>query len=327
MAVMTRELRVQAGTETTWGTSVAGTVILRGVEEFGIQAEPDIRMLDDMSLALAGSAQAAVLSQAASATGRGWASYEQLPYWLDALFGEATPGSAPGYVRTYAAPTTAATAIADMRILTLIHGDTTVGGYALAGGIVNSLTISGEPKEPLGWQVELIGMKAEAKANASLTIPTVTPILGSHVATIKYDAWSGTMGGTALDNCYIRSFELTVTANRTLRHCFGALTAEDYSEMAWDGTLRLSLEFNSTTKTDVSAIIGATLTQKQVELNIASGSLAAQIQFAGTVMEAPELFSDDDGIVTAEVTLTRTYHTTFANWLKMSVTNAVSSLA
>ena len=327
MAVMTRELRVQVGSESTWGTSVKPTALLRGVEEFSIQAEPDIRMLDDMTLALAGSAQAVVASNAASATGRGWASYEHLPYWLDALFGTATPGAGPGYARAYAAPITAVTAIASMRKLTIVHGDSTVGGYALAGGIVNSLTLTGEPKEPLQWQVELIGMKAEAKENETLSVGAVNPIVGAHLATVKWDAWSGTMGASALANCSLRSFELTVTPNRTLRHCFGSLTANDYSEAAWDGTLRLSLEFNATTKTDVTSIIGGTLTQKQVEINWASSSLAMQVQFAGTVMEAPELFSDDDGIVTADVTLTRTYHSTFANWLKMSVTNAVASLA
>jgi hypothetical protein len=325
---MTRELRVQAGSQSAIGTGVTPTVLLRGVEEFSIQPSTDIRMLPDMSLGLSGSSQAVIGSIGAVANGNGWATYQHLPYWLDALFAEATPGAAPTYTRDYAAPTTAATAQADMRILTLVVGDGTVGGYGLTGGVVNSLTLRGEPTEPLQWTVEVLGIKAEARANASLSAGSVDTILGSQLGDMTWDTWAGTMGTTPLDDCTIRWWELSINANRSTRNCFGTTTPNDYQEEAWDGELKLSLEFNATTKTDVTSIIGGTLTQKQIQFDWTGGTnQALQIQFAGTVTEPPQLFSDEDGIVTVELTLTRSYHTTFANWLKMSIDNAVATLS
>lgn len=325
MAVMSRELRVQAGKQSAWETSVAPTVLLRGLEDFKIQLTPDVRMLDDMSLALAGSTQAVLARNTATASASGWASYEHLCYFLDSLLGEATPAGPTPYTYAYAAPLSTAPTV---RMMTIVDSDSTVGGYNLTGAVCNSLTLTGEAGEPLTFSAEFIGWRSDADALESLTVPAVTPIMMSDVATIKWDTWAGTMGGTALDNCFVRSFELTMTANRTPRFCIGALVPSTYYENAWDGTLRMTLEFNATTKFDVTAIATSNLRQKQVEINFAVGATQAlQLQFAGTVSNEPELFSDEDGVATVDLELSRTYHGTFANWFKASVEHGNATLA
>jgi hypothetical protein len=314
---MSRELRIQAGAESTWGTSVTPTVVLRGLEEFRIQLAPDVRMLDDMSIALAGSSEAVLASNTATASASGWASYEHICYFLDSLLGEATPSGGGPYTYAYAAPTTTAPTV---RMMTLVNSDGTVGGYNITSAVANSMTLTGEAGEPLMFSAEFIGWRSEADALEALTAPDVTPVMMDQVGSITWDTWAGTMGATSLDSCYVRSFELTMTANRTPRFCIGSQTPSTYYENAWESTLNISLEFNATTKTDVTAIATSNLRQKQVELNWAtSGNETLQLQFAGTVSNQPELFTDADGVATVDLELTRTYQSTFANWFKASV--------
>lgn len=322
MADMTREVRVQAGTQSAFGTGVTPTVQLRGIEELAIRSKNEVTMLEDMTLGLAGASQAIVTGIGGEGAVTAWCSYEHLAYWLDNLFGQATPSGAGPYVRAYAAPTTTAPT---PRILSLVKG-TTTGSYRLVGALLSSMTLRLEQGKPLMLNGDLVGNKVNTQALASLSDVAVNPILANHVATIKWDTWAGTMGATSLDRCFVRMVELTVEPDRALRPCFGSLSKDQYAERAWNGTLRLSLEFNATTKTDVDNIIGGTLTQKQVEINFADSTRALQVQFAGTVTDDLEIFGDDDGVVAVELTLTRTYHTTFANWLKMSLTNGVQTL-
>lgn len=323
MADLTREIRVQAGTQSAFATGVAPSVQLRGIEELAIRSQNEVTMLEDMTLGLAGASQAVVAGIGGEGAVTAWCSYEHLAYWLDNLFGQATPSGANPYVRAYAAPTTTAPT---PRILSLVKG-TSTGSYRLVGALLSSMTLRQEQGRPLMLNGDLVGNKVNTQALGSLADATVNPIMANHVATIKYDTWAGTMGGTALNNCFVRMWELTVEPDRALRPCFGSLSKDDYAERSWTGTLRLSLEFNATTKTDVDNVIGGTLTQKQVELNYANtAARALQLQFAGTVTEDMEIFGDDDGVVSVEMVLTRTYHSTFANWLKMSLTNAVQTL-
>jgi len=330
MTVSMHEIRVQAGTAA--GASLAAkfvasttpTVILRGVEELSMRPDNNTGVLDDMSQGLAGSSTAVVRGVGASGGVQGWASYEHICYWLDNLLGQATPTGTDPYTYAYGAPTTTAPT---PRILPLVKGDSTVGAYQMVGALLTRLKFTLEPEEVLKYDGDLIGNKLVADALESLTTPTVNPVMADHVASIYWDAWGGTMGSTALDDCTLRFMELELRPDRNARACVGSLTKDRFVEGPWTGTLKLTLEFNSTTKTDVDAIIGGTLTQKQFEVNFADGTRALQFQFAGTVTEGPEIFSDDDNVVTVDVTLERTYHATFANWFKASVDNALSSLS
>jgi len=323
MPALTRELRVQVGTQSGgFTTGVAPTVQLRGIEELQLRSKNKVTMLEDMTLGLAGASQAVVGSVGGEGSVKAWMSYEHIGYWLDNLFGQATPSGAGPYTRNYAAP--GATAPTP-RILSIVKGNSAVGAYQLVGGLLSSMTLRMELEEPLRLQGDLVGNKIAADTLEALSDVAVNPIMASQVASIKMDAWGGTMGTTTLTACQVRMMELMVQPDRALRPCFGSLTRDSYAERAWDGSLKLSLEFDGTSKTDIDAIIGGTLTQKQVEINFADSTRSLKLQFAGTVADDLELFGDDDGVVTAEFTLTRTYHTTFANWFKAVLVNGVAS--
>ena len=325
MSVMTRELRVQAGTQSTFTTGVTPTVQLRGITELTLRPANDVAMLEDMTLGLAGSADGVVRSVGATGAFQGWATYDDLPYFFDNMMGTATPSGSDPYTRTYAAPIATSPT---RRILSVVKGDGTVGAYQLVGGLVQSFTLRIEPGTETTMSGDLVGNKLAADTLASLSVRDVNPIMGSQVSEITWDTWAGSMGSTALTNCSVRFMELSIEPTLTTKPCFGSVTHDTYTEGMWNGSLRLSLEFNSTTKTAVDAIIGGTLTQRQVQITAAKdANNSLELQFAGTVTEDFDIFSDDDGVVTVELTLTRTYHSTFANWFKATVVNTVDALA
>lgn len=324
---MMSEIRAQAGTQSVYVTPVTPTVMIRGVEELSLKDANDIEVIGDMTQALAGGDTGIVNGLNATGNMKGWANYEHLPYWLDNLFGQATPSGAGPYTRAYAAPIAAAPS---PRVLTLVKGDSTVGAYRMAGALLSSFTMRLEPKKRMEISGDLIGIQLSATTLASLTAATVIPIMPNNIGAtgLKWDSWGGTMGATTLANCTLRFMELNIKPDRASRWCLGNLAAQSYVEKPWDGTLKLGLEFNATTKTDVDAIVGGTLTQKQFQVTISPGaSQSLLVQFAGTVKDDVEIFSDDDGVVTVELTLQRTYHATFANWCKMTVINTISGAA
>lgn len=324
MATNMTELRVQAGKQVSWATGVTPTVMLRGITEFKVKPEQEIQELNDLNLNFAGADNQELISNGGGGSFSGWASYEDLPYWLDSLFSDATPGAGPGYSRAYAAPVATAPS---PRIMSLVYGDGTVGAYQLVGGVLSEMTLRLEPKKEITVSGTLIGSSIAADALESLTTRTVTPIMAGDVTGLALDAWAGTMGATALDDCYLRSMELSIRTNRTLRYCVGSLSASDYIHKPWESTLKIKLEWNATSKAIIDAMVGGATTQRQFEAEFSGGTnKTLQIQYAGTIAEPPEIFEDDDGVVTTTLTLRRTYHSTFANWCKMAVANAVATL-
>lgn len=326
MPVTTTELRVQAGKQTAWTTGVTPTVLLRGVTGCKITPDQEVKVLSDLTLNLAGGDTPVITRNGGAGSMEGWASYEDLAYLLDAMFGEATAGTGPGYKRDYAAPIST---LPTPRMLSLVHGDGSVGAYRLIGAVGNSFTLKIAPGVETTWTEDLIGAAVDPVSLASsLSIRTVTPIMAGDIATMFLDAWSGTMGATALTKCTLRSLTLTVNANRQNRYSVGSLTAGDYITNPWDGTLDLLLEWNSVSKAVIDEMVGGAAAKRQFELNAAGGTNKAfKLQFAGTVSEAPGIFEDDDGVVAASIKLKNTYHGTLANWLKMSLTGAVQTMA
>lgn len=321
---MMQDISVQAATQSVFGTGVAGAVLLRGLEAVKLSSSPEVQILDDLCNGYTGGDTAVVLSVGAKGSFNGWASYEHLPYWLDAVAGKATPTGSGPYVRTWAAPTTTAPS---PRLLSLIKGDTAVGAYRGVGCLPSKFMLKQANKSALQFSGDLVANKLEPTTlTGGLTKSAVTPIMGSQVASIKLDTFAGTMGATALPNCTLRYLELNIEPVRNIRYCLGSIIGNTYLENPWTGTLKLSLEFNSTSKADVDNYVAGTLVQKQVEINYASGTNLAKLQFAGTLTGDIEMFSDDDGVVTVDMELVRTYHTTFANWFKASMTNGVSNV-
>lgn len=255
-------------------------------------------------------------------------SYEDFPYILDGLFSEATPsGSAAPYTRDYAAPVAA---VAAPRISTLFYGASD-GVYKLTGAIPTKAVIKGNEEGVATASVDFLGYDVTTATLANLSDRTVNLVMGSD--TILYlDAWGGTMGATALSATAF-DYELTIDTKRSvMRHM--TFKPDGYKQVAWDVSLKLVLEFNSTSKAVLDAVLGSTSVapvQKQVRIKSTIGSSGTlklmQFDVCGTVEDSPQVFTDKDGVLTVELMLKGTYHSTFANFLKASNQNAVAALA
>ena len=315
-------LKVQIGTESSWGTPVAPTAELPLVTDITLSPNVTSTVHEDMRGSLA-PGQVATLDQI---SGEGSmtvvAAYETLPYLLDNAFSQATPSGGGPYVYTYAAPTTA---VSTPRKLTVVHGEGS-NVYGLTGAVANDLTINFESNAPWTVDTTFTGEQVLTDTFASLTTLTATPIMGNDT-TLYIDAWGGTIGTTAVTASFF-SGSLSIQPGRAPVFALGSKTPTQYVENRYQGTLSLTLEVTSQTKAFVDNLIGGALTQHQIRIKATIGANEiVELDFAGTLTTSPEIFTDTDGVVTYELEWSGTHNTALGNWFEASVTNQIATLA
>jgi hypothetical protein len=319
-------LSIQAGTQSSWATGVTPTVKLMGVEDLVIDPGITAEAYHDRRGSAAPAHLAALTAIMPTAKMDVLATYEDHSYYLDNLCGQASPSGSGPYTRNHAATGTAITA---PRLLGLSYGDAT-DYRRFVGGLISKLTAKGENGAPLRHSTEWIGNTISTTALAALSDRTVNLAMGDHAA-IYVDAWGGTIGATALTvNAF--AFELTVDAKRKGDQFFGALAAGNYHEddgaEGWEGELKLSLELNGNTRSELTAATHlSTLYQRQVRIAYTSGTNVIQYDFAGFQEGAPELFKDRNGVLMFEIVLKGLYNPTLGNWFKSQNVNSVATLA
>lgn len=320
-------LQIQVGKQTNFTTPIAApTAKLMGVQNLTIPPGVLAMVHHDRR----GSLAPGYLASLAEIRPEGIALemlglYEDGCYLLDNLCGEATPSGSDPYTRDYAAPIGAVPA---PRILTLVYGDAT-NCYAVNGLLISKLTVKGENGKPMMITADCIGRDVGTDALAALNDRSVNVAMGDHMA-VYIDAWGGTIGSTAIA-ATAYTYELVIDAKRKGDIYLGNLSASSYHEddgaEGWSGSLKLSLELNAASKAQLDALISqSTLYQRQVRLTSTQGTNVLRFDFAGTSEQAPDLFSDRDGVVTFETTLTGTYNPTLGNWFKAQSVNGVSAL-
>ncbi len=313
--------KYQIGKETNWGTVVSATAQLGLVEDLTITPKNEAQNLPDRRASLAPGYVAALLKESGEAKMTGIASYEDLPYWLDGLMGVATPTGANPYVYSY---TAGLGTLPARRSFTLIKGNGS-NVYTLSGATIKEATFTVETGQPLKYDISFVGKLAQTGSLAALSDRTQTPILAPQF-TSYIDAVGGTIGTTAITTNWF-SMELKISSNADVYGGIGSLYPVGYREAKWDVSLKLKYELDATSKAMVDSIIGSSLLQKQIRVKATTGASAiAQFDVAGSYLKAPDLFTDSDGVVSAELELTALYNSTLANFLKASVTNTVSAL-
>ena len=316
--------QTQAGKETTWGTGVVATSKIMGIKTFQIVPIADAIIQDDLRGSLAVGYNANLLRQGGEATFLQDASYEDILYFVESLLGVATPGGSGPYTRAYAAPLTAP--VSSPRMQTMQYGQTGLV-YALNGGLVDKLDLSGDDSNPMQAGGHMFGKTAGAGSLAALSDRSVNMMMGSQ-ATIYVDAWGGTMGTTQL-SATSWSWKLSLDSHRTARKFLNASLAPlDWNEGKWTGDLTLSVEANATSIAWLTTLLGAAgPLQLQVRIKYTLGANQIfSIDFAGTAPKVPALFSDRSGVVVFDLQLQQTYNTGLANWLKMASTNQVATI-
>ena len=318
-------LQVQLGTETVWGTPVTPTVKLMGVEEQaklkpGVKAEqiPEQRgsMAQHHTSYISRIAPEGSLPNFA-------ASYEDVCYLLDNLLGKATPSGTGPYVRDYAAPLTSKPT---PRIFTLASGGPD-GVYTLAGAIASKMSFKCDTGGIMRVDTDFIGKNVATGNLAALSDRSVNLITADHFS-LFIDDWAGTIGTTELEVLWY-SFALSIETDRANKHGLGSVRPQSYKDAGWRGTLELTVELDANSKPYLDYLVaGSGVFKKQVRIVAANGAgLGLRFDFAGSVLESPELFSDEDGVLTLSLSLEDAYNPTLGNWFKAQATNGVSVLA
>jgi len=318
-------LQIQVGEETTWGTAVAATAKLMGVEDLTLMPGVKGKVFHDRRGSLAPGYLAELLEIMPTGKMPMIASYQDICYVFDNLLGEATPSGVGPYTRDYAGPLGT---VPTPKILTMIYGDAT-NCYKLAGGLISKATFKGSSGSNMAIETELMGKVVTTGSLAALSDRVVNVAMGDHMA-VYIDAWGGTMGATIIA-CTAYEYELTIDAKRKGDLFLGSLTACNYHEDdgadGWDVMLKLSLELNAVSKAQLDALISTSaIYQRQIRLKSTSGTNVIQFDVAGTSEESPDIFTSRDGVVTFETQLKGTYNTGLANYLKIQSINGVSAL-
>ena len=338
---------LQAGTNPStdaYATTVAPTVKLMGIEQITVRPMVTVVQYDTRQGTLAPAYDADVVQEHAEVAIESQALYEDLPYWFDAVLGQATPATdVSGYAEyLYAAPLTdVATDYAVPRELDLVYGEegtSSTDAVGVPGFIGKNFTLSAEIGAP--WHISVNGMGAKTEADeidASLADRSVNRILGSHAH--LYIGTASDYSGSASDastDCGLTemanvafSFNLSFESNRALVWHLGSITPDNYHLAKGSGTLTVSMEMDATSWGYLSSIIGAvSVFDKTVRLEGLDGSGAhCVVDFHGVSVNAPQPFTDKDGVITVELELTGQYDSTMGNYMKARVNSLVESLA
>jgi hypothetical protein len=318
---------LQRAAQTGFATANAtATAKLQSVTSFALIPDLQTRALDQLRGTLAPTYQTALDHYASNATFEvSDETFEDLNYWLDSLFSEdESPGGTGPYTRAYAAPLTSE---ASPVFMTLQWGQTDEV-WQMQDASVASLTLSGSSNGGVSVGGSLIGGKVGAGTLASLSDRTGLTRMTGCMAALAIDAWAGTMGATAVASSAF-SWELTINANRQYRSFLGECTPTAWNDGKWNGQLRLSVELNNTTDDYLIAMLAATNTilERQIEISYTNSTDdLLEIQFAGHTMSAPQLFQDRNGVMTYDLVFDGVYNSTFGNWLKINTTSGIDSL-
>ena len=319
---------LQFAWQSAFGTAApTATVKLQNVSSFRMRPEFETRALDQLRGSLAPTYQSTLDNYAGSATFEvSDESFEDVNYWLEALFGTASPTGSDPYVRAYAAPLTSAVT---PKFMTLQWGQTN-GVFQIQDASVASLTLSGADNTGIQVGGSIIGGKVTAGTYTSLNDRTGTTRMSGCMASVSIADWSSS-SFTALSSSAF-SWELSINSNREYRGYLGDCTPTAYHDQKWNGQLRLSLELNTTTAAYLTTMLdsaGSTILERQVEIKYStttSGKARSMtIKFAGHSMQAPEIYQDRNGVTTYDLVLDGVYNSKLTNWLTISTESGAAA--
>lgn len=320
-----RLIKVQLGKETTPFTAVAATAVLAELDDIPkVTVDGMSEILLDQAGALNPGSVAVFDGAQTLVSWSGKATYQDLPYFMDSLFGVATPSGANPYVYAYVGPLATTPTL---RRNTIEIGDAIAGGpnYKVPGCLLNKFSLSTKPREPVKYSVEFLGGQLSTVTMAALTNRTQTPLHNSQLS-IYVDAWAGTLGATAL-TATAQEFTLDYDAKRAMAWLSGDLFPTDHDEDIIACTLKGVFKFNATSKAYVDEMIGSAISQRQLRLKFTTGATAiAQFDLPALLTPKIDMWGERNTTIMVSIEAQAMYHATVANYAKASITNAVATL-
>lgn len=317
----------QLGVQSAFETGVTATRKLMGISSDSV-LKPSVEStaVQEQRGSLQSLYNVTVDKVGAEATLAGAMTYEQFGYILDSLLGTATPSGVGPYTRDYIAPVTKPTS----KMLTLFHGSS-LDTKKMIGAVANELTITAEANKVTTFEANFIGHSVVDGALAALSDSTVQ-VAHANQMTMFIDPYGGTIGSTALVPTMFKA-EVTMNMNKFTRYGLGAKTpyGHNQNQMEADGNqLKLSIELDTASIAWLDSILTATgyaPWRPLVRLKWAvDANYSLQLDWAGFCPEAPEVFTDSDGVSQVEFTLNGLYNSTLGSFCKWTLINQTASL-
>ncbi len=327
--------RAQIGLETTPGTAVAATAVWRG--RITLQSDEKIVLPEEDAGVFGGYDRSYIPFLGATAEFDDTpATFEQLPYLLNAGIAKATPardGTGSGYIYTY---TLAEDEEPEIATYTIEGGDNEQP-EEMEYSFVSELTLKGASKEAVMMGAQWIGRQLTATSfTDALVAPDVSEILFGQ-GKLYIDDIDDTPGTTAVPGTLL-GFTLNLgTGLQPLYSADGAVHFATHTFVSPEPTLELTLLHNTAGRGEVEAMLAQT--PRLVRLIFEGADLTTEgttydkktliIDCAGKYESKPALAAQDgNDIVTLKLLIKRnTGATVFgAKRLEMVVVNELSTL-
>lgn len=321
---------VQLGQEVVaWGTPAVGTVRLMGITECVFQPEKPAKVIKQLHGSLGVGNIGARMMGRGSGSIKGIVLYEDVPYWLENVYGIVTPSGAGPYVRA-GAPPLIASAI-NPRYMTLIKGDTADGVYKMDGMLVDTLAfnvVQSEGDNEMTFDAKLMSKDVSTGALAVLA-DRATSIVSANDVAIWIDV-PGTAPGTTAVASTAWGAAWNLAAARKFKAYLGQSTPGGIVQESYDAkanSVKLSFELNATSKAFLDAIIGTATFQKNVRIKATQGANIFQVDIGVQAKTAPAVVTANNGTKSLVIDCEMIETTGVGNFFRWQVTNSVAALA
>ena len=326
--------QVQIGTEVfaDWGTAVNTTVKLGLISDCTIEPDINVETLKDLRGSIAPGYVAVLNSHRGGATVSGTVTYEDLPYWFESLFMEATPSGGDPYTRLYNGqldPTALTPNKTPRRFYTLVKGQASKIQH-LTGAVVNEFTIKMESNKPWEFTAKLIGKNvydgALQSLNTQLSSRTLTVAHANATQFFMNAMATDDVGDTEITTLWF-SAEISIKNIAGLVNGMGSLTPKAYTDSQAEATLKFKADVNANSTAWLTAILGTSILQKKIRITATDVANVINLDFAGTFSSAPKINADQDGVSALEFEMDAIYNIDdMANWFNATVINHIDVL-
>lgn len=300
--------KIQLAQEGTYGDGTTGAIQPPGITNFRVDPKVEAEQLMDKRGSTMPAHESFIKRRWSEGVIEGFVNYQEFYYYLDAMFGLATPD---GDVRTYTGSldwiTVVEQAITE-KSMSIRYGQTGLI-YLVEGVLPYELNISGGDGA-LKFSERFFGRPAEDGASFEGALgDDAVEWAFSHHSSIYIDAGDDAAPGTTPMTDLGFSFEANITSDRKPVWHMGNQEHDAWRNGKWGGSMKIVLEADATLLADIGDIIDATVTPKSYAIRIRTtdASNTLDIDFVGTVITPPVLIADNDGIVTVELNLVPTY--------------------
>lgn len=310
----------QIGRETsgTYGTSVVATSKLMNFTGGTLTIGEKSQIVPEKGR-IAPSQNVAQLYQDAQAKMDFICSYDDLPFFWQALMGFASPSTAAvPYVWPYTGPQLS---VPVAPAIYSIEFGATGASYKATSAVLQKINLKITKMDYWKISTDWVAQVAATVGMATVADRTTIPIRAAD-NNIYMDPASGTMGTTLLTGSLMDA-DITIDTKRHIKPFVGSLNPQNWGEAQWSVTAKVGLEYNATGKAVVDALFSG-LVQRQFRFKSsgtsASGGtgLIAQVDLPLAITKPVSLFRNENGNIAVNLDMEGYYSTGFGAWLKTS---------